>query len=135
MFSEGTSRVCGRSLTLASMCFLYLFVPKSSNVAHRPMLIGVVDVIAFKYILYSIYINVFPILVISFRVIWSVLSNLCLCCRLCILPALVWTSVLSYGNDVKVHVLCNDVIVHVLCIVLIFKYILCKMILLIIYSV
>lgn len=40
-----------------------------------------------------------------------------------------WTSVLSYGNDVIVHVLCNDVIVHVLsddvivyflCIVLIF---------------
>ena len=28
---------------------------------------------------------------------------------------MVWTSVLSYGNDVIVHVLCNDVIVHVLC--------------------
>ena len=25
MFSEGTSRVCGRSLTLASICFLFLY--------------------------------------------------------------------------------------------------------------
>ena len=40
--SEGTSRVCGRSLTLASMCFLYYLVKEdfSSNEGPNPSLKG-----------------------------------------------------------------------------------------------
>ena len=87
---------------------------KSSYVAHRPVLIGVLDVIASKYIYYIQFISMYVPFWLYLSVLFGQSYSICVfVCRLGILLTVVWTSVLSYGNDIIVHVLCNDVIVHV----------------------